>query len=282
MSINTVFLPLCLAVMMFIVGTSLEGKSFNPIFSKPKAMLIGLLAQLLLLPLLAWLLIGVFQLSGALAIGLLLVAAAPGGATSNLFSYLAKADVALSIAMTACMSLLAPLWMPWVMQLQLGWLGNQGTLQLSWMQAAMQLLLVTAVPLLLGMLLRRLCSQWVVRNESLLKKIASAVLLLMISVLVWSNWSKLQQDLHLLVALLVILLASMALLAGYWLARLFGLGESVARTLSFETGVQNAGVAMLMAFTQLQLPEAGIVALLYGLLMNIPTLATLWWFNRRS
>lgn len=282
MSINTVFLPLCLAVMMFIVGTSLEGKSFNPIFSKPKAMLIGLLAQLLLLPLLAWLLIGVFQLSGALAIGLLLVAAAPGGATSNLFSYLAKADVALSIAMTACMSLLAPLWMPWVMQLQLGWLGNQGTLQLSWMQAAMQLLLVTAVPLLLGMLLRRLCSQWVVRNESLLKKIASAVLLLMISVLVWSNWSKLQQDLHLLVALLVILLASMALLAGYWLARLFGLGESVARTLSFETGVQNAGVAMLMAFTQLQLPEAGIVALFYGLLMNIPTLATLWWFNRRS
>lgn len=282
MSINTVFLPLCLAVMMFIVGTSLEGKSFNPIFSKPKAMLIGLLAQLLLLPLLAWLLIGVFQLSGALAIGLLLVAAAPGGATSNLFSYLAKADVALSIAMTACMSLLAPLWMPWVMQLQLDWLGNQGTLQLSWMQAAMQLLLVTAVPLLLGMLLRRLCSQWVVRNESLLKKIASAVLLLMISVLVWSNWSKLQQDLHLLVALLVILLASMALLAGYWLARLFGLGESVARTLSFETGVQNAGVAMLMAFTQLQLPEAGIVALFYGLLMNIPTLATLWWFNRRS
>lgn len=280
--INTVFLPLCLASMMLIVGTSLEGRSFNPILTKPKAMLIGLLAQLFLLPLLAWALIGIFQLSGGLAIGLLLVAAAPGGATSNLFSYIAKADVALSVALTAIMSLLAPLWMPWAVQIQLGWLGTNSNLQLPLLQSAMQLILVTALPLLLGMGLRRLAHSWVIAHETWLKRTASTILLLMITMLVITNWQRLAQNLNLDSAVLVVLLASLALLVGYWLARLCALDSQVARTLSFETGVQNAGVAMLIAFTQLKLPEAGLVALLYGLLMNIPTLATLWWFTRRK
>lgn len=282
MSINTLFLPLCLALMMLVVGTSLEGKSFAPLMLRPKAMLVGLLAQLLLLPLLVWLLIGLFNLSGALAIGLILIAAAPGGATSNLFSYLARGDVALSVALTACMSLLAPLWMPWVVQLQLTWLDMPVQLQLSMLQAALQLVMVTALPLLLGMLLRRHWPQLILRHETLLKRAASLVLMLMIATLVWSNLDSLRLRADLQTAGLVILLATLALASGYWLARLNRLNRQVARTLSFETGVQNAGVAMLLAFTQLKLPEAGMVALLYGLLMNIPTLLLLGWFSRAN
>lgn len=281
MLINTLFLPLCLAVMMFVVGTGLELRSFQPLLRNPRAFMIGLLAQLLLLPLLAWLLIFLFQLSGPLAIGLLLIAAAPGGATSNLFSYLARGDVALSVALTGTMSLLAPFWMPWAVQLQLGWLGTLSTVRLSWLQAAMQLLVVTALPLVLGMLVQHLFSRWVQASQRYLKSLATLLLLLMVGTLAWTNHSTLQADTSLQAAALVCLLATLALACGYWLARLGQLSDSAARTLSFETGVQNAGVAMLMAFTQLQLPQAGMVALLYGLLMNIPAFMALFWLTRR-
>lgn len=240
----------------------------------------GLLAQLLLLPMLAWLLIILFQLDGALAMALVLIAAAPGGATSNLFSHLARADVALSVALTAIMSLLAPLWMPWAVQLQLGWLGSSALFRLSWQQSALQLLLVTALPLMLGMLWRHLCRQWIIGHETWLKKFSLLVLLIMIGTLVAANAAALSAGMSLQAATLVTLLAVMALLAGYLLARLCQLGRAQARTLSFETGVQNAGIAMLVAFAQLQQAEAGLIALLYGLLMNIPALWALWWFSR--
>lgn len=282
MHIHAVFLPLCLALMMGVVGSSLEMRSFRPLLHRPGLTLVGLLSQLLLLPALVWSLIAVFRPGDAVAIGLLLIAAAPGGATSNLFSYLARGDVALSVALTACMSLLAPLWMPWAVQLQLGWLGRHGAaLQLPWTQSAFQLLLVTALPLLLGMLLRHQLRQWVTRHERQLKALASLVLLLMISTLLWANRARLHSDFSLPAAALVVMLATLALFAGYSLARMLRLGEAAARTLSFETGVQNAGIAMLIAFSQLQQPRAGMLALLYGVLMNIPALAALGYFNRR-
>lgn len=279
MSINSFLLPLCLGLMMLVVGTGLEPAHFRPLWQRPGATVAGLLAQLLLLPMLAWLLIILFQLDGALAMALVLIAAAPGGATSNLFSHLARADVALSVALTAIMSLLAPLWMPWAVQLQLGWLGSSALFRLSWQQSALQLLLVTALPLMLGMLWRHLCRQWIIRHETRLKKFALLVLLIMIGTLVAANAAALSAGMTLQAASLVMLLAVMALLAGYLLARLCRLGQAQARTLSFETGVQNAGVAMLVAFAQLQQAEAGLIALLYGLLMNIPALWALWWFS---
>jgi BASS family bile acid:Na+ symporter len=280
MWINTVFLPLCLALMMLVVGSGLDVKNFSPLLRKPLLTLAGLLMQLILLPILAWLLIGLLQLAGPLAIALVLIAAAPGGATSNLFSYLARGDVPLSIALTACTSLLAPFWMPWVVQLQLGWLGQGGELQLSWWNSARQLLLVTAVPLLLGMLWRHVCRNWVVGHAAGLKGFASLVLLLMIVTLMWVNRQSLLDSLSWQTVSLVTGMACLALLAGYGLARMLLLDVQTARTLCFETGVQNAGVAMLMAFSQLQLPQAGMIALQYGLLMNIPALAVLWWFSR--
>lgn len=281
MSIDTVLLPLCLALMMLVVGSSLEPRHFKPLWHRPLATITGLLAQLFLLPILVWVLIVLFNLSGTLAVGLLLIAAAPGGATSNLFSHLARGDVALSVALTALMGLLAPFWMPWAVQLQLGWLGSSAVFRLPLLQSIAQLLLVTALPLVLGMLWRQVARHWIVCHERQLKIFAMLVLLLMIGALLASNASALSAGINPRAAMLVIVLASLALLAGYLLARLFRLNEQQARTLCFETGVQNAGIAMLVAFAQLQLPEAGMIALLYGLLMNIPALLALGWFSRR-
>lgn len=282
MPINELLLPLCLAILMLIVGSSLEPAHFRPLLARPRIALFALLAQLSLPPALAWLLIIIFGLTPLQAIGLVLIAAAPGGATSNLFTHLARGDVALSVALTASMSLLAPVWMPWFVHLQLGWLGSSASFKLPWLQAVMQLVLITALPLVLGMLWRRLAKNWLERHEQSLKKFALATLLTMIAALLWNNSSALASSITVTHAALVLALASLALLGGYALALLLRLNASQARCVSFETGVQNAGVAMFVAFSQLQLPGAGLMALLYGLLMNIPALLLLFWFNRRS
>ncbi|HKM16304.1 MAG TPA: bile acid:sodium symporter family protein [Marinospirillum sp.] len=278
---NQILLPLCLALIMLVMGTGLSLQSFLPVLHKPKAVLLGIVAQLVLLPMIVWVLILALHLPPVIAAGLVLIACAPGGATSNLFSKLADGDLPLSIALTAVISLLSPLWMPWAAQTQLGWLGYDVAFKLSYVQVVLQLLLVTALPLVLGMGLRKLYPSWVQTNEQRLKQVSIGLLMLMILVLIVVNAHVLPSVFG-LSALMVVLLATLALALGYGLARLVGLSQAQSRTLSFETGVQNAGMAIMIAFSFLQAPELGMVALLYGILMNIPAFITLWAFKRGS
>ena len=278
---NQILLPLCLALIMLVMGTGLSLQSFLPVLHKPKAVLIGIVAQLVLLPMIVWVLILALHLPPVIAAALVLIACAPGGATSNLFSKLADGDLPLSIALTAVISLLSPLWMPWAAQTQLGWLGYDVAFKLSYAQVVLQLLLVTALPLVLGMGLRKLYPSWVQAYEQRLKQVSIGLLMLMILVLIVVNAHVLPSVFG-LSALMVVLLATLALALGYGLARLVGLSQAQSRTLSFETGVQNAGMAIMIAFSFLQAPELGMVALLYGILMNIPAFIALWVFKRGS
>lgn len=275
---NQILLPLCLALIMLVMGTGLSLQSFLPVLHKPKAVLLGIVAQLVLLPMIVWVLILALHLPPVIAAGLVLIACAPGGATSNLFSKLADGDLPLSIALTAVISLLSPLWMPWAAQTQLGWLGYDVAFKLSYAQVVLQLLLVTALPLVLGMGLRKLYPSWVQAYEHRLKQLSVGLLMLMILVLIVVNAHVLPSVFG-LSALMVVLLATLALALGYGLARLVGLSQAQSRTLSFETGVQNAGMAIMIAFSFLQAPELGMVALLYGILMNIPAFIALWVFK---
>lgn len=278
---NQILLPLCLALIMLVMGTGLSLQSFLPVLHKPKAVLIGIVAQLVLLPMIVWVLILALHLPPIIAAALVLIACAPGGATSNLFSKLADGDLPLSIALTAVISLLSPLWMPWAAQTQLGWLGYDVAFKLSYAQVVLQLLLVTALPLVLGMGLRKLYPNWVQAYEQRLKQVSIGLLMLMILVLIVVNAHVLPSVFG-LSALMVVLLATLALALGYGLAKLLGLSQAQSRTLSFETGVQNAGMAIMIAFSFLQAPELGMVALLYGILMNIPAFIALWVFKRGS
>ena len=278
---NQVLLPLCLALIMLVMGTGLRWQNFLPLFNKPKAALLGVVAQLLLLPIIVWLLILVLRLPPVIAAGLVLLACAPGGATSNLFSHLSDGDLPLSIALTAIISLLSPVWMPWVAQTQLGWLGYEVAFKLPLKLIVLQLTLVTALPLILGMALRKFYSNFVMAYEKQLKQVSVGLLMLMILVLITVNYQVLPSVFG-FSAFMVLLLATTALFVGYTLAKFVGLSEQQSRTLSFETGVQNAGMAMMIAFSFLQAPELGMIALLYGILMNIPAFIALWLFNRKS
>lgn len=275
-------LPLMLALMTLIMGMTLEAGHFTHLLRRPRPLLLGLAQQWLLLPLLAWGLIFLLALPPLVAAALVLIAAAPGGATSNLFSFLANGDTALSVSLTALVGLLAPLWMPVTVMLQLGWLGQQdASLALPLGPAMAQLALICIVPVVLGMVARRCRPGWVERHQPRLKKTVSLTFLLLLIVLVARHREQLPSLLS-LAALAMLLLCTSALAAGYGLARLARCAEPSCRSLAFETGIQNAAIAIVVAYTQLNSGELALMALLYGIVMNIPALLLLGWFRRRQ
>lgn len=277
--VNQLLLPLCLASMMFIVGTGIQFASIKNLAKQPQVALVGISSQLLLLPLVAWGLIYLFSLPLSLAAGLVLVASCPGGATSNMFSYLAKGDLPLSIALTSLLSLLAPFWLPWFIQLQFGWLGFDAQFNLSLITTIKQLALITFLPISLGWLTSYLFPQKIAKLNKSLKLLGIAILAAMLVILVITNSKFLAASLQLINIAMVLLLACLALTAGYLFARVNKLSLAQTKTLAFETGVQNAALAMLIAFSFLQLPELGFLALAYGMLMNIPAFLLLFAFN---
>ncbi|MFH7564539.1 bile acid:sodium symporter family protein [Oceanimonas smirnovii] len=275
-------LPLLLGLMTLIMGTTLEPGHFRRLLHWPRALFTGLVLQWLLLPLLAWLLIVLLALPPLLGAALILVASAPGGATSNMFSFLADGDTALSISLTAFVGLLAPLWMPVSVVLQLSWLGQQQAgLSLPLGPAMAQLALICIVPVVLGMLVRRRWCIWVQQYQPRLKKVVSLAFLLLLIVLVARHRDALP-SLWSGAALAMMLLCALALGAGFWIARLTGCSEAACRSLAFETGIQNAAIAIMVAYTQLGSDELALMALLYGIVMNIPALLLLGWFRRRQ
>lgn len=280
--VNQLILPLCLAIMMFIVGTGIRFSAIKSLAWQPKVAAVGLISQLVLLPSIAWALVLIFNLNLSLAAGLILVASAPGGATSNMFSYLAKADVAFSVALTAILSLIAPFWLPWFIQTQFSWLGFEAAFNLSLAVTIKQLLLISFVPLSLGWLASYFLPNFINKQQKPLKLMGLLTLFIMLALLISTNSQHLAASFKTINLVMVISLASLALIAGYWLAKLTQLSPAQAKTLAFETGVQNAALAMLIAFSFLNLPELGFLALAYGLLMNLPAFITLVLFTRKA
>ena len=175
--VTDVVLPIALAFIMFSLGLGLSLSDFTRIFKRPKEFIIGFLSQLIILPIVALILVSLWPLSPEIAIGVMILAAAPGGATSNILTSFAKGDVALSISLTAVISILSVITIPLILGISLSLLGtnlsNQGT---SLLDIALSMFLIVTVPVLLGMLLKRFLSSF----ESLAKKISTVLFFLVL------------------------------------------------------------------------------------------------------
>lgn len=267
--ISQVLLPLTLALVMFAMGLGLSLKDFKHVFSRPRLALTGLSLQLIGLPLLALLLISAMPLVSLAAAGLFLLALSPGGATSNLFSWLAKGNVALSISLTAISSLIVPFSLPLLFGLFMQTSGKDVLFSFPLGLMIKQLIVVTLLPVILGMLCHAYLSRLSRKLEPLIKQLATGCMFAVIVALVITN-------LHIVNAMLsiegvtVLLLSTLSLMLGYLLSRQLGFEPQVNRTLGIETGVQNAGTAMLVSLSILQQPALASVPLMYGLLMNVP------------
>ena len=255
---------------MFSMGASLTPANFKTLIQTPGTVLTGLFSQMLLLPILAFVLLYPFSLPTEIFVGFMILALSPGGTTSNMFSYLAGGNLALSISLTAIVSLLTPFTIPliagWIIASQLD---PDVTIHLPFLLTVVKLSSVTLVPVALGMLLRYYKKQYCLNNEYWMTRLPLIMLLLVIAGIIHQNWQKMPYFVE-QTGLPVVLLATMALVTGYVFARGMKQNEADSRTIAIETSIQNGGTAILITGTLLQNPAMTIAPVMYGILMLIP------------
>ena len=270
--LSQVVLPIALAIMMLVMGLSLRLEHFRQVLQHPKLVFVGLVLQWLLLPAVAFVLVKLLQLPEEVMVGLIILAACPGGATSNIISHLSGGDAALSVTLTAIISVFAPLTLPLWVNTQLDWLALQSLdIQLPWAKTVLPLLVITVVPLLIGMLLAHFRAAWVGKHAMTLNRLTFALFAGLVATLAWVNAERLPQ-LWSVVTLACLALCVLAMSLAGMVGRLLSHNPAIARTYMVEVGIQNAGTAMLVSVTLLNRPELALVALFYGILMNIPAL----------
>ncbi|MDO6563503.1 bile acid:sodium symporter family protein [Amphritea sp. 1_MG-2023] len=276
----SLLLPVALFIIMLGMGMTLKRDDFVRLRYQPVALIAGLVFQLLLLPLLAWLVVSLLEVPVLLAAGLLIVSFAPGGATSNMISYLCRADTALSISLTAVTSLIIPFSLPWLTWLTLEYLLGEGVLvALPLLSTVMKLVIVTLLPVAIGLMIHarwpRLCAQL----QRPVKVLSLFFMLIVVVLISWANRQEIPSLLPVLTPAIMLLASSAMVLAGLLARYVLRLEPKIALTLSIETGIQNAGTALMVTGALLQQSEMSLAVLLYGILMQIPALVMVLWRN---
>ena len=282
--LTAVFLPLALFTVMLGMGLGLTLEDFTRVLLYPKAVVVGLLAQLVLLPILGFILASIFSLSPELAVGVMILAACPGGPTSNLVTYLARGNVALSITLTAISSLITVFTIPLVVNLATGAFMEEVTaLQLPFLATVLQIAVITIIPVAIGMALHYYLPQFAARVERGVKWLSLALLGLIIAgLLVQQRQSVAGFFAQVGLVTLTLNLAAMAL--GYLVAGVARLDRPSATAITVEVGIQNGTLAIAIASapTLLNQPNLAIPAAIYSLLMFATGGAFAWWATRRS
>ncbi|OEE74762.1 Na(+)-dependent transporter [Enterovibrio norvegicus FF-162] len=272
----TIGLPIALAWMMFCVGLTLSLADFKRVLQFPGKISAGLAAQLIGLPLIAYGLIQLLNLPPVVAVGLWILALAPGGASSNAISHLAGGDSALSITMTAISSLIIPFSLPLLLPIVLP--DVAATLPVK--TAILQLVAVTLMPVVLGMLLKRfIIATWFDKFTHAAGRTALWALFFTVAITLAAN-TKVFYQLFSVASLAVLLLCLLGMGLGALVAKGFGDDAKLTKTFSIEVGIQNAGTAIFVAVVQLQQPELALTPLLYGILMNIPVVLLITRYRR--
>ncbi len=253
-----------LGVVMFGMGLTLKLEDFKVVFSRPKDVIIGCLVQFIVMPLLAWLLARGFSLSDELALGVVLVGCCPGGTASNVITYLAKGDLALSVGMTGVSTLLAPLLTPF-----LTWLLVGQHVNVDMVSMFLSILWVVILPIVAGLLFRSLLPKFTESAVAYLPALSSLAIAFIVAIIVSANSAKLMVG-GWLIILVVMLHNLCGLLLGYGVARMLGLELKKRVAISIEVGMQNSGLASSLATLHFaSYPMATIPGALFSVWHNI-------------
>jgi BASS family bile acid:Na+ symporter len=267
-------IPLFLGIVMFGMGLTLRGGDFALVAKRPWAVLIGVVAQFVIMPSLAWAVGGLYGLTGMAMLGMILVGAAPGGTASNVIVYLGKGDTALSVTMTAISTLLAPFLTP----LLILWLADEA-LDISFMDLFGSILQVVLVPVLAGIVVRAIAGRLVEKLLPYLPIVSVGGIVLVVLGVVAANAQTVLST-GLLLALAVITHNLLGLLLGYGAAKLARLDQPARRAVSIEVGMQNSGLAASLAATHFT-PAAALPAALFSVWHNLSGAALATWWARR-
>jgi bile acid:Na+ symporter, BASS family len=272
--LSLLIVPL-LQIIMFGMGTELSAKDFAQVLRMPKGIIVGVVCQFTIMPSVGYLVANIFNFPTEIAAGIILVGCCPSGLASNVMSYLARANLALSISVTTIATLLAPVLTPLLMNL----LGGQ-FIEVHFWSMVWDITKIVIFPVIGGLLFNHLVHgkfKWLDKAMPIVSM--AGIALILVVIIAAGRDSLLKVGALLVLATLLHNLAGFFL--GYWASRLLGFSESDCRTISIEVGMQNGGLASGIALTMGKLATVGLAPAVFGPLMNITgsTLAS-WWHNR--
>lgn len=263
-AIDTWVINPLLGLIMFGMGLTLSAKDFHVVFSRPKDVLMGCLAQFTIMPLMAWLLTKLFALPEELALGVILVGCCPGGTSSNVITYLAKGDLALSVGMTACSTLLAPLMTPFLVWFLAGTMVNVNTVGML-----LSIVYVVIAPIIGGLLFQRFLPELTKKAVAYLPAFSTLMITLVAGIVVSHNADRLTAGGAIII--LVVMLHNLSGYAlGYGIGWLLGLASKKRTAISIEVGMQNSGLATSLAVLHFAaFPLATIPSAIFSVWHNI-------------
>jgi len=278
--VSKILLPIGLIIVMFGMGLTLTIADFKRVFKHPKAGLVGILGQLLLLPLVGFLFINIFEFPPEIAVGIMIVAACPGGIISNVIVFSGKADTALSISLTAINSFITVFTIPLIVKFGLVWVYGEGEApDLPVLQTMGMLFSLTILPVAIGMITGKRFSRFAVRSEPVFRQVGTVMLIFFIIFAVWGEIDFIMKNLA-QVAPMSLLFNLVMMCIGFFLATIFSLELLQKITITVEIGVQNNTLAFLIALTILNNRQFMIFSAFYGILMMITGFAFVTWFRK--
>ena len=265
--VSTIFLAGSLIIIMLGMGLSLVLDDFKKILVTPKAIFVGLTNQLIIVPLVGFALTMVFPLKPEIAIGIMILAACPGGPTSNLISHLAKGDVALSVSLTAFSSFITILTIPFIVNFALTRFLDAGQMiELPIIETIMQIFIIIVIPITIGMVIRKYKESFALKMENPVRKASAIVIALVIFGVIYKERANLVSYFQ-QAGVVALLLNSITMLIGYFSARIFKIKDRRAVSISIESGIQNGTLAITIAVVILGNTTFAIVPAIYSLLM---------------
>lgn len=266
-----------LGVVMFGMGLTLNLKDFKIVFSRPKDVIIGCMAQFTIMPLLAWGLARLFQLDEALALGVVLVGCCPGGTASNVITYLSEGDLALSVGMTGISTLFAPFLTP-----LLTWALAGESVNVDVASMFLSILWVVILPIVVGLLVKWMWPKFTEEATDYLPAFSSIAIALIVAIIIAANADKLLAG-GMIIVLVVMLHNICGLGLGYVIGRLLGLSEAKKRAISIEVGMQNSGLASSLATIHFAAyPLATIPGAIFSVWHNLSGAAVAYLYRRKQ
>ena len=279
--VTDVILPLALAFIMFTLGLGLSISDFSNVFKKPKNFLVGLVSQLFFLPIVGLVLVIIWPLPIEIAIGVMLIAAAPGGVTSNILTFFAKGDVALSVSLTAVMSLLSALSVPIVLAISIGLIGDSSLPEsISLTGIALSMFLIVTLPVLLGMGVRSFLNSLTLKIEKSARFISTLLFVLVLLGAILAERENVVSYFAQTGLVVLTLNILMMLIAFYW-SGFFGTGMSQKKAIAIECGLQNGTLAIFVGTTVFGGGLYIIPAATYSLIMYLTSLIFIYFIKNR-
>lgn len=283
MIIGQIFLPISLAIIMFGMGLSLVKDDFVRLFAHPKAVLVGLCNQLLFLPIIGFAIVLLFDLNPSMAIGVMILSVCPGGPTSNLITQVSRGNIGLSVTLTALASLITVFTIPILLSKAIAYFTGDTdvVIQLPILETMLQILIITVIPISIGMMIRKRREAFALRMEKPMRTASTVLFVIIFLIIIIANKDNLTQAFK-EVGLPTLLLNLSTMGLGYLSAKLFGITGKSQISITIESGIQNGTLAFVIATTMLNNLEMGLPTGAYSIWMFISGGFLMWRLGKKG